>query len=107
MKFEAAVRQATTHLLNSDKARTYKTAPDVWGEQQEYTLELTREPDDPNVLIVETWGFDYTPIFIPQTRTELIKRKMQLQLRMADGLTADEKIEFRYLMDILRRESND
>jgi len=105
MEFHKAVRAATRHLLRSAGARTYKVASWTWGKKESYVLELTRETDDQNTLYVETWGFDYAPIFIPQERVDLIRRKMHLQLRLGE-LDGVEQVEFRYLMDILRRESN-
>jgi hypothetical protein len=83
--------QATAHLIRSDKARTDKDG---------HTLDLQKDGKD---LIVTTWGYDYERFSIPQTRQELIVRKMWLQLDANRDSVA--QIELRYLLDILRRES--
>jgi len=106
MEFHKAVRAATKNLLRSEAARTYKVASWSWGEKETYVLEISPDVCNPAYLNVETWGFDYAGFGIPQFRTSLIRRKMHLQMKMADGLDGVEQVEFRYLMDILRRESN-
>ena len=102
MKLNMAIKQATQHLLDSDEARTYKTAADVWGKQSAYVIEIERSEDDRNILEVTTWGWDYECIAIPQTRPELIAMKCRAQL-FPGGLNT---IILRYCLDILRRESN-
>ena len=107
MNLNTAIKRATQHLLDSDEARTYKTKPDVWGEQSSYVLELERSEDDRNFLDVTTWGFDYEAILVPTTRQDLIKNKMFAQMRKCetpyDGLN---QVALRYYLDILHRESN-
>jgi hypothetical protein len=94
MTFNKAVSAATRHLLRSDKART----------ADGFVLEMSEDICNPAWLTVDTWGYDRAGVAIPQFRTDLIRRKMRLQLK--DGLSTLDKIVFRYLMDILRRESN-
>ncbi|MHA2263570.1 MAG: hypothetical protein ACXAEN_14335 [Candidatus Thorarchaeota archaeon] len=107
MNLNTAISQATRHLLDSDKARTYVTKPDVWGEQKSYVLELERIEDDRNVLEISTWGFDYARIAIPLDRPEMIKIKMWAQLRLADApYSPIDQVVLRYCLDILHRESN-
>ena len=107
MKFKTALRQATRHLIDSDKARTYKTEQDIWGFQKSYTLDLGRIEDDRNVLEISTWGFDYERIAIPVDRKEMIKIKMWAQLHLADApYSPVDQVVLRYCLDILHRESN-
>ena len=105
MKLQTAIKKATEHLLKSDKARTYQTPPDVWGDRKSYTLELTRDTSGDseyaNWLEVTTWGFDYQGIEIPTDRPSLINHKCRAQ--MASDPVA--KIALRYYLDILHRET--
>jgi len=106
MKLQTAIKQATAHLLKSDKARTY-TVTDGFGHSHRYVVELERDrsgdPEWTNWLDITTWGFDYEGIKIPQTRPELINLKMRAQMGMGDSRT--DQIAKRYYLDILIRES--
>jgi len=103
MNLQTAIKQATDHLLKSDKARTYTA--DVYGETKSYILELARDdsgdPEWKNYLHVTTWGFDYEEIQIPSTRPELIGLKCQAQ--MAPSTDYPAQVAKRYYLDILRR----
>lgn len=87
--------QATTHLLKSKKARSYKTNGNT------YVLDLEKNSIG---LVVKTWGFDYEGFVIPQNRAELIGTKNRIQLRKMDGpLDGVDQVALRYYLDILRR----
>lgn len=101
MNLETAIKEATKHLLKSDKARTY-TVDFGYREKRSYVLALAKDEEDPTLLMVETWGFDEF-IKIPQTRPELIALKCRAQMSEKDGVT---QVALRYYLDILRRESN-
>ena len=100
MKLETAIKEATKHLLKSERARTY-TAGRYGGVERRYTLEIER---DKNWLTVTTWGFDYEGIKIPKSWPELIALKCRAQ--MAEQPDPMAKIALRYYLDILYRESN-
>ena len=103
MKLTQAISQATRNLIKSKKARTYHTAPDVWGESKSYTLELEQNEDDKTLLHIITWGWDYETIRIPQTRQELIAMKVRAQLEPQAPLN---QIIIRYCLHILRLEAD-
>lgn len=91
MTFNAAVNAATKHLIRSKAART------VGG----YTLEMEKTEYG---IACTTWGFDYQTIAVPSERIGVIRRKMRLQmLETRDTL---DNVELRYLLDILKRETN-
>jgi hypothetical protein len=101
MKFQTAVNQATRNLLRSKKART------AGGE----TLTLEKVDGGLNaeaggyeaVLEVTDWGWDRAAIGVPESRPALNGRKMMLQIGPRDAL---DEIELRYLLNILRIESD-
>ncbi len=87
--------KATTHLLKSKKARSYK------ANGKTYVLDLEKNSIG---LVVKTWGFDYEGFVIPRTRAELIGTKNRIQLRKMDGpLDGVDQVALRYYLDILRR----
>lgn len=107
MKIETAIKQATRHLLNSDKARTYHTKLDTWSEKKSYILALRPvyhntysdgRPIHPYMEVL-TWGFDNESFEIPQNRTEVVNLKCRAQL----GIIVVPEIVLRYTLDILRR----
>lgn len=98
MKFQAVVKQATSHLLRSEKARTY-----VSSAGREYTLDI--EKDEDGNLVVTTWGFDHEIIAVPKERVDVIRLKIRIQLiRTLSGV---DKVALRYYLDILRREARE
>jgi len=81
-KIFLAVKKVTEQFLDY---------PERWltyGENNQYTLTLRRDYDEPyEWLVITTWGYDMERVHIPQSRAQVINMKCRAQLGMYGELS--------------------
>jgi len=77
------------------------SSKDQLGRVKSYTLDLELvNIDGTDWLQVQTWGYDYEEIRVPQSRPELIRRKTLLQI--TERPNGADKLFLRYCLEVLR-----